>query len=671
MNVMDLSRRVAFLGPEAGSATLVSVCGIAGLVTAAPGAGSAAHLGRMTDAIRHRGPDDFGFYHDPWAHLGHRRLGIIDVAGGHQPMSNETGSLWITYNGEIYNHSALRPALEWAGHRYRTRSDTETILHSYEEHGPGCLQQFRGMFAFALWDRPRRRLFCARDRMGIKPFYYYWDGRLFAFASEIKALLEHPQISRALEPDVLPEVLAFGYTSGDRTLFRNIRKLEPGHHLTLDLAGGEPRLHIECYWDLPASAPSVGVSTHDWIAETRQRLEETVQMRLMSDVPLGMFLSGGVDSSAIAALMQRSSSRPVQTFAVGYAEKRFSELSHAARVARAIGADHREITMGMDDFFAALPRLIWHEDEPIAWPSSVPLYFVSRLASEHVKVVLTGEGSDELFAGYERYRWQRWNQRAGTVYRMVPGPIRRWARRQTEAAAQLSPSVRRKLRHTVIGRSQDFESLFLDNFYCAFSEAEQARLLSGSRSSPYENYLRFWNARADSSPLARLLYADQKTYLVELLMKQDQMSMACSIESRVPFLDHTLVEFAARVPDGLKIRGATQKYILKKAVADLLPPDIVHRKKMGFPTPLGRWLLNPRAEPLYAALRSRDGLLAAHLDMREVEALIDRHRAGREDATDRIWRLINLQLWGDLFLTGRRERWWNGVSTAEAASSAG
>ena len=626
---------------------LLVVCGIAGFVTAAPSDGGVAILGRMAEAIRHRGPDDFGFYHDAWAHLSQRRLSIIDIQGGHQPMSNETGALWITFNGEIYNHSELRPVLEQAGHRYQSLSDTETILHAYEEHGTECLQLFRGMFAFAIWDSKRQRLFCARDRLGIKPLYYYWDGRLFAFASEIKALLEHPAISPVLAEDLLPEVLALGFTSGDHTLFQNIRKLMPGHRMLLDVDGARPEFKCERYWDIPVDSDRQSLDERAWIAETRRRLEESVEKHLMSDVPLGVFLSGGLDSSAIAALMQRAVSAPVHTFAVGYSEVKFSELSYARRVAGALGADHREVVVGRDAFFGALPKLIWHEDEPIAWPSSVPLYFVSKLAAQSVKVVLTGEGSDELFAGYERYRWLDLNQRWAQGYARVPHTIRCAVRDWIASSPLLADGLRRKLRHTVLGRDLSFQSLFLENFYCAFEAGPS-----------YQDYMSNWNARPGASPLARTLYADQKTYLVELLMKQDQMSMAASIESRVPFLDHTLVEFAARIPDGLKLHGRTQKYILKAAVSDLLPRGIVHRKKMGFPTPLTQWLRHPSAEPLYATLRSPDGLLAAHLDLRQVDALIERHRAGREDATDRIWRLLNIQLWGDLFLTGRREQVW-------------
>jgi asparagine synthase (glutamine-hydrolysing) len=645
------------------------MCGIAGFVTTTPSSGGEAVVRRMADAIRHRGPDDSGFYQDDWAHLAHRRLSIIDVAAGHQPMTSESGQLWLIYNGEIFNHGDIRPSLEHAGHHYTTRCDSETILHAYEQHGPDCVKLFRGMFAFAIWDREHRRLVCARDRLGIKPFYYYWDGRLFAFASEIKALFEHPAISPSLEEELLPEVLAFGYVSEERTLFRGIHKLMPGHHLVLDLAESRPTPHIRSYWDVPAHPQPEDFDEAGWIGETRRRLEETVHMRLMSDVPLGMFLSGGVDSSAIAALIKRMTSGPVETFAVGYREQQFSELSYASHVAKTIGTDHREVVVGMEDFFNALPRLIWHEDEPITWPSSVSLYFVSKLAAERVKVVLTGEGSDELFGGYERYRWNLINSRAASAYRVVPPPLRRLVRQGLETSSLLGASTRRKLRHTFVGRDGSLESLFLDNFYCAFSVEQQQSLLPSPSESIYGNYRRYWDSRPHVSLLSRMLYADQKTYLVELLMKQDQMSMASSIESRVPFLDHLFVEFAMSIPDRLKVHGGTQKYILKKAVEDILPHEIIYRKKMGFPTPLRQWLLEPRANPLYEALRAPDGFAASYLNLREVEALIERHRSGFEDATDRIWRLINLQLWGDLFLTGRRERWWNGISVSDAVHS--
>ena len=381
-------------------------------------------------------------------------------------------------------------------------------------------------------------------------------------------------------------------------------------------------------------------------------------MRLMSDVPLGMFLSGGVDSSAIAAMIRRMTDGPVKTFSVGYAETPFSELSYAAEVARLIGTDHHEVVVGMEDFFSTLPRLIWHEDEPIAWPSSVSLFFVSQLAARQVKVVLTGEGSDELFGGYARYGWTRLNLRLLSAYQaMVPGGLRRSVRSGIGKSGLLSADLRRKLGHSFLGREETIESLYIDNFYSPFPAEARAGLLKHNTDGGYDTFLRYWQSRSEGTLLQRMLYADQKTYLVELLMKQDQMSMAASIESRVPFLDHTLVEFAMSIPDHLKLHGKTQKYVFKEAVADLLPAGIIHRKKMGFPTPLRQWLREPRARPLLDALLEPDGLLAGYFDMDAVRRLIVQHRAGSHDGTDRIWNLLNLQIWGDTFLTGRPAKW--------------
>jgi asparagine synthase (glutamine-hydrolysing) len=641
------------------------MCGIAGFVTLSP-SDSPAIIERMTDTIRHRGPDDFGFYRDPWASLGFRRLAIIDVSGGHQPMPNEDASKFIIFNGEIFNHASLRPALEHAGHRYANRSDTETILHAYEEYGADCVLRLRGMFAFAIWDKSARKLFIARDRLGKKPLYYFWDGRTFAFASEIKALFEHPDISPQFEETLLPEYLAFGYVSEERTLFRGIRKLMPGHHLTLDLASPHIQPVIRQYWEIPDPQPEQRDDA-SWINECRDRLEQTVQMRLMSDVPLGMFLSGGVDSSAIAALMKRNFSGPVKTFAVGYEEAEYSELSYAKHVAQAIGTDHHEVMVGMEDFFNALPRLIWHEDEPIVWPSSVSLYFVSKLAREHVTVVLTGEGSDEMFGGYARYQRYAQNERWMRYYRILPRAVRNAIRRQVATTSLLSSSLRRKIQHTFVGRAEDLESLYLDNFYSAFSQADQRALFQTlSPASPYTNFRRYWDSKASLSPLPRMLFADQKTYLIELLMKQDQMSMATSIESRVPFLDHEFVEFSTRVPEHMKLRKGEGKYIVKKAIEGLVPHEIIYRKKMGFPTPLRQWLLDPRASHLFDIMRAKDGLLAQYIDLARLDDLLLRQTSGREDVTDRIWRLLTLQLWGDMFLTGKREERWEGLMAVTA-----
>jgi asparagine synthase (glutamine-hydrolysing) len=464
-----------------------------------------------------------------------------------------------------------------------------------------------------------------------------------------------------LNSAAIAEYLAFGYTSGEQTMFAGIHKLMPGHTLLLSTAG-EPKLDIQQYWDAPRVTEFDQRSEAELIAETRSRLEETVRMRLMSDVPLGMFLSGGIDSSLIAAIMKRMVSGPVQTFAVGYSEAEFSELGYARQVANAIGTDHHEIVIGMEDFVNTLPKLIWHEDEPITWPSSVSLYFVASLAARNVKVVLTGEGSDELFAGYGRYRFYDINRRWAGPYSAVPAFLRNNVQSFLRTSSLLSAPVRRKLEHTILGRTADVKSLYLDNFYCAFSEAELQALTPGhDASSAYDSFLKYWARGEGSSLVTQMLYADQKTYLVELLMKQDQMSMACSIESRVPFLDHKFVEFAGSVPPHIKLRGGTGKYILKKAAEDLLPKEIIYRKKMGFPTPLRDWLTQSRSQPIYDALRDPNGLVASLVDKAALENLIHRQQNGLEDATDRFWRLLNLQLWADVYLNGRREQVWDGL----------
>jgi asparagine synthase (glutamine-hydrolysing) len=335
----------------------------------------------------------------------------------------------------------------------------------------------------------------------------------------------------------------------------------------------------------------------------------------------------------------------VKTFAVGYNETEYSELSYARQVAQSIGTEHHEVVIGMEDFFNVLPNLIWHEDEPITWPSSISLYFVSKLAAEQVKVVLTGEGSDELFAGYARYRFYQMKRRWAQPYDVLPAALRGWVRNQIAVSSLLSAPLRRKLQHTFLGRGSDIRSLYLDNFYSAFPCEPAA----------YETFLSYWNSDPQARMLPRMLHADQKTYLVELLMKQDQMSMANSIESRVPFLDHPFVEFAARVPDHMKLRNGEGKYILKRAIEDLLPHEIIYRKKMGFPTPLRSWLQNPKSDRLFDILRDPGGILASYIDRAELDSLIERQRSGHEDCTDRIWRLLNFQLWGDIFLTGRRD----------------
>ncbi len=642
------------------------MCGITGFVSLQPASYPEAVLRSMTDAMAHRGPDAEGFWNDDHAWLGHRRLSIIDLEAGAQPMANEDDTLWISYNGEIYNHADLRPELQDAGHRYKTHCDTETILHAYEQYGRACVDRFRGMFAFAVWNRRERTLFCARDRLGIKPFYYFFDGKIFVFGSEIKTLLAHPSVSARFEESMLAEHLAFGYSSDDRTLFAGVRRLPPGHTLLLSADG---KLSIERYWEIPRPSAEPR-SEEDWIEDCRERFERSVEQRLMSDVPLGMFLSGGVDSGAVAAVMKRLTSSPVKTFSVGYAEQEYSELSDAAQVARTIGTEHREIEIGASDFFNALPRLIWHEDEPLVWPSSVALHFVSKLAAEDVKVVLTGEGADELFAGYGRYRFYQLNQRFSGVYRHTPAFLRHAVRRFIQNSSLLSAGLRRKLGHTALGREASFESLYLDNFFSAFSREEQRHLLASDerRADPvYHSFLDHWNASEGGPTLWRLLYSDMKTYLQELLMKQDQMSMSASLESRVPFLDHSFVEFAASVPDHMKLQRGVGKYIFKKVAEDLIPHDIIYRKKMGFPTPLRQWLREDSGEQVFAVLRRPDSLISEYIDRDMLELLIEAQRSGAVDSTDRLWRLLNLQIWGEIFFTGRDIEPWQELAKTPAA----
>ncbi|ETX01918.1 MAG: hypothetical protein ETSY1_05555, partial [Candidatus Entotheonella factor] len=382
------------------------MCGIAGLVSGREMPEMRERLEVMTDVLTHRGPDDRGIYLSPTgrrlrAGLGHRRLSIIDLGGGHQPMANETDDIWITYNGEIYNHQELRTTLEAQGHRYRTQSDTETIVHAYEQYGMDCVHRLRGMWAFAIWDEGRQRLFVARDRLGIKPLYYAVHHGVFYFASEIKSLLASRLSAPEVNHDVLPEFLTFGYTCGEATLFEGIRKLMPGHWLTWDGA----TVNVQSYWDWQFDEGQPYRDNAAYQAEFEDLLDESVRLRLMSDVPLGMFLSGGIDSSIIAACMARHVSTPIKTFSVGFESQYYSEFPYARAVARHIGAEHYETVVKPNDFFEALPKLIWHEDEPLHGPASVALYFVAKLAREHVTVVLTGEGSDELFAGYNDRYW--------------------------------------------------------------------------------------------------------------------------------------------------------------------------------------------------------------------------------------------------------------------------
>ncbi|HEV3304910.1 MAG TPA: asparagine synthase (glutamine-hydrolyzing) [Candidatus Sulfotelmatobacter sp.] len=603
-------------------------------------------LAGMNERIVHRGPDDSGFFVEENVALAMRRLSIIDVKTGHQPLANENQDIWIVYNGEIYNHAELRAGLEARGHRYRTRSDTETIVHLYEEYGHDCVMHLRGMFAFAIWDRRKRVLFAARDRLGIKPFYYRWDGHTFLFGSEIKTILAYPGVEAEFNRGTLAEYLAFGYITGTETMFAGIRKLMPGHTLELT-EQGEPR--IERYWDLTTEVDQEPRPREDYVKTYRELLEGAVSSHLMSDVPVGVFLSGGLDSSAVAALTKKICGDRIQTFAVGYGEEAFSELGYAREVAQHIQSEHHEVRLSREEFFESLPRLIWHEDEPIVWPSSVALYFVARLAREKVTVVLTGEGSDETLAGYTRYAWTLLNSRMDKAYRsFTPDALRRMVRRAIHAGP-LGANLHRKLQHTFLVRDgNSWPSFYFDNFFSAFAASEQSELLTpqavAAAGKAYAGSMEAWE-RSRGDLLHRLLYTDINSYLIELLMKQDQMSMAASIESRVPFLDHELVEFTARIPAQYSIEGMAGKFILKQAVEDLLPKSIVYRKKMGFPTPWEYWLAGPQLDDLERLLLEPRSTERGLFRPEAVQRMFAEHRAKARDHGNRIWRLINLEIW--------------------------
>jgi asparagine synthase (glutamine-hydrolysing) len=645
------------------------MCGIAGLISFDGLPQDAAQTAsRMRDVLTHRGPDEAGLFVDAHAALAHRRLSIVDLSTGQQPLANEDGHVRVVFNGEIYNHADIRRELEALGHRYRTTSDTETIVHAYEQWGDDCVDRFRGMFAFAIWDTHRHRLLLVRDRLGVKPLYWTRVGNVLLFGSEIKALLASGLVQPRANTELLPELLSTRYTSGTDTLFVGVHKLLPGHRLTFE--HGDVR--IREYWDIPtAAAPPLTArqqrpaGSDDFVFRFRALLEESVRLRLMADVPLGMFLSGGIDSSAIGALMARMVDRPIKTFSVGFEDRAFNELGYARDVATAIGADPHEVIIDDRDFFGALPRLVWHEDEPIAHPSSVPLYFVSKLAREHVTVVLTGEGSDELLAGYGKYPRASLNWRAGTVYeRMLPKPLRGFV------ADHLVPAVPGRIgrlaQRSFLAMPRTPEAMFFDNF-AAVRMADQRTLLTGGRADAAGAYAssreRFDRPPAGSSLLTRLLYADMKTYLVELLMKQDQMSMAASIESRVPFLDHKLVEFAATMPDAWKLAGWTTKRVLRESMKGVLPEAILSRPKMGFPVPFARWTREQWNGTMRDVLLDRRTRERGIIDPEGTAALLRDHAAGRTDGWDRIWMLLNLELWFRTFIDG------DGIQTLPAPAA--
>lgn len=631
------------------------MCGIVGLFDPEGNIPATEIIKQMTRIIHHRGPDDEGIFIGPGIGLGMRRLSIIDVAGGNQPILNEDGSLVIVFNGEIYNFKTLRKQLE-PKHRFITHSDTEVALHIYEEYGIEALQYLQGMFAFAIWDANQRQLFIARDRLGIKPLYYtLLDGRLL-FGSEIKSILQYPGVPRVVNLGALNVYLCLQYVPAPETMFQGIYKLQPGHYLIMSSRGME----IHPYWQMPDVVERTTRSEEDLADELVDRLRESVRLRLISDVPLGAFLSGGIDSSTIVALMSRMMDHPVQTFSVGFeADDAYNETRYARYVSRILGTEHHEL---MVDARAAglLPRLVWHFDEPLADRAALPTYLVSRLARRYVKVALTGEGGDELFAGYRRYlalklaRWYRWvpfpiRQGLGHMVRLV-GNGTAWASRYGRLAAP-------DLFDVYIGQQSNFSPKAK---HALLSPDLQATL---DMEAPFHD----WGAISDADWLAVLLQKDTTTWLPDdLLMKADKMSMAASLEARVPFLDHKLVEFVATtIPSGLRLRRLTTKYMLKHAVRGLLPHEIIRRRKQGFDVPLAQWVRENK-EFVQGLLLSPTALSRGYFNPTFVKILVSQALTSPSPAAEiggQLWNLLCLELWHRLYID--RDESWLGVGDVD------
>ena len=613
-------------------------------------------LERMNAVLAHRGPDDAGIYCDGQIGLAHRRLSIIDLSpAGHQPMSNEDGTIWIVFNGEIYNFQSLRPDLLNRGHRFRSNSDTEVILHLYEEYGTDCLRFLRGMFAFAIWDHRRRHLFMARDRLGKKPLCYQQDGVAFRFASEVKAILQDPVVETRPDPAGISQYLTYGYVPGSGSAFHGVRKLPPGHYLMCR----DGRVDVVRYWRLRREQKQERPE-EEWYGEILARLEEAVRLRMISDVPLGAFLSGGIDSSAVVAMMSRVSSVPVKTFSIGFEEPEYDELKYAQEVARRFGTEHHELVV-RPDAVAVLPKLAWHYDEPFGDSSAVPTYYVAQMTRQHVTVALNGDAGDESFGGYDRY-----------MANLLAASFDRWP-----GAGLMRRSIRFGLR--LLPQSGSRTSLFYRG----------RRFLDGLTDAPERRYARwlchfygdrkaelctseFLAAAGGADALEILLAAyresdapdfgdatlgvDAALYLPDdLLVKVDIASMAHALEARSPFLDHEFMEFAATIPFSLKVRGRVKKYILKKALTGVLPDEILHRPKMGFGVPIDHWFRHELKEAAFEMLLSRRAINRGYFRADTIRRLLDEHVRERASWHYLLWTLLMLELWHRTYIDGDGE----------------
>lgn len=623
------------------------MCGIAGILNLNRRHVDQTILRRMASMMIHRGPDDEGYYCRDEVGIVQRRLSIIDLEGGHQPISNENGTMWIVCNGEIYNFQTLRSQLQQKGHRFKTQSDTEIILHAYEEYNENCLRYLRGMFAFALWDDHRKKLFLARDRAGKKPLFYASLPTAFLFASELQALLQHPDLKREVNPAAIHEYLSFGYIAAPQTAFAGVRKLPPAHFIVVDLSKGNPVVHCELYWQL-AYGPKLKLDEAEAIAALQEKLSEAIKLRMISDVPIGALLSGGTDSSTVVALMSRLSSQPVKTFSIGFAEQRFNELHYARQVAKQYGTDHHEIIV-RPKALEVLPMLVRHYGEPFADSSAIPSFYVAQMARRHVIVALNGDGGDENFAGYPRYigNWIEWKYRhlppkiKNGALKVVAGlapdnprhPLRRLQKSMAIVCGPLSK--RYKLAMTTVFDDEEKQQMYA----APFSQTVAALAVDGWFDDLFDH-------RSGLDDIDLMLTVDVQSYLpYDLLVKMDIASMANSLEARSPFLDHEVMEFAARLPRAYKLRGMRQKYLLVKLAEKLVPKETLYRPKMGFAMPIGSWFRQDLKDLLYETILSPLALKRGYFQPHAVRQIVQTHTAGQRDYGYALWALLMLELW--------------------------
>ncbi len=629
------------------------MCGICGKVNVGRNGAPVepALIRAMMDTIRHRGPDDDGIYVAPGVGLGHLRLSIIDLGSGHQPISNEDGTIWIVFNGEIYNYRELRAFLLNKGHVFKTQTDTEVIVHLYEELGPACLDRLRGMFAFALWDGKKKTLILARDRVGIKPLYYSLTDEAVVFASEIKAILADSAIDRELAPGMVDRFLSFLYVPGEETLLKGISKLAPGHYLLLK----DGKAELREYWDLQFSKPSESLSLKDAENQVSNLLAEAVELHMIADVPVGVLLSGGVDSTAVLSCAAERTDKQISTFTVGFADSAFAdERPYARLAAQSYGSSHHDMTITADDFADFLPRYVWHMEEPVCEPPAVALYYVSKLARNYVKVLLSGEGGDEAFAGYNNYRSIMWLERLKHVWPGFNGTAS-WGLSQLNSWVHSS---------SVAKYVPLMNATFPDYYYSRTSTPYRysgngiGELYSSDfvksidKEFTIEPVRRLFAKVKDQGVLDQMLYIDTKTWLPDdLLVKADKMTMANSLELRVPLLDHRLLEFAASLPEDYKLKGATLKYIWKKALSNRVPEKILKRKKAGFPVPYEFWLRTNLKDQVRDILTDRKTLQRGYFQKSAVEKLLDAN--GNSGAYSKeVFSLLALELWHRMFFDG-------------------